>query len=235
MPVKAIHSILKVNLGVTRNERVLVFTDKPTSREDITPADRKRRERLRDIAHLVEETARGLCQSVDYIEYPALGGHGKEPPESLWRMAFGDGAIDTLKEDGLLNPIRRKKASPAVVEETRRVINRYKSSGVDAVVALSNYSTSHTMFRNFLTNVCGTRYASMPLFDIAMFDGPMKADYKKMAKRTREVATVLKKSVSVRITTPAGTDISFDTKGRKAEADTGILTKTGAFGNLPAY
>lgn len=234
MPVRELQQLFKVNLGVKPNERVLVFSDKPTSREKMDEAETERRAKLRDIARFAEETARGLSKEIRFLEFPAIGEHGKEPPEALWRLAFGEGAVDALKEDGLLNSIRRKTAKPDVIEKAKRVINRFKRSGVDAVVALSNYSTSHTMFRHFLTTICSVRYASMPLFDMEMFQGPMRADYKKMSKRTKAVATELKKSLSVRITTPAGTEIVFSTKGRRAEADTGLLTKPGAFGNLPA-
>jgi len=234
MPVKELYRIFKVNLGVKLSERVLVFTDKLTSREDVSPEDRERRERLRDIARFAEETARGLCDEVRFLEFPSLGEHGKEPPEALWRLAFGDGAVDALKDEKLLESIRRKTAKQETLDRARRLINRFKRSGVDAVVALSNYSTSHTMFRNFLTTICSVRYVSMPLFDVGMFEGPMRADYRKMSKRTKDVAAELRKSVSVHVTTEAGTDIAFSIKGRRAEADTGLLTKPGAFGNLPA-
>ena len=234
MPVKELQQLFKVNLGVRPNERVLVFTDKHTSREDLTDAERERREKLRDIARFAEETARGICQEVRFLEYPALAGHGKEPPEALWRLAFGEGATDALKEDGLLTKIRRKNIPPGDEEAARRIINRFKRSGVDAIVALSNFSTSHTMFRNFLTGICQARYVSMPLFDMEMFQGPMQADYREMSRRTKKVAAELKRSVSVYITTPSGTEITFSTKGRRAESDTGLLARPGAFGNLPA-
>jgi len=234
MPVKELHQLFKVNLGIKPNETVLVFTDKPTAREKIDEPEARRRELLRDIARFAEETARGLSKEVRFLEFPSLGEHGKEPPEALWRLAFGDGAVDALKEDGLLNSIRRNTAKPETIDKAKRVINRYKRSGVDAVVALSNFSTSHTMFRHFLTTICQVRYVSMPLFDMEMFQGPMRTDYRKMSKRTKAVATELKNAASVKITTPAGTEITFSTQGRRAESDTGMLTKPGSFGNLPA-
>ena len=234
MPVKELHQILKVNLGVRPNERVLVFTDKPAPREPMGPGEAERRERLRNIARFAEETARGLAQEVLFLEYPSLMGHGKEPPEALWRLAFGEGAVDSLKKHGLLAKLRRKSASAEEIYEAQRTINRFKRSGVEVVVALSNFSTSHTMFRNLLTGVCQSRYASMPLFDMQMFAGPMRADYREISRLSKAVAAELKKSLAVHITTPAGTDITFSTKGRKAEADTGLLTRPGAFGNLPA-
>lgn len=232
---ETIKNIFKTNLGLRPPERLLVFTDKVTVREkDISAEEVERREKLRHVARLLEEAGRGFAGKMFFHEYPSVGGHGKEPPESLWRLAFGEATVDELKEAGMLNSLRRKTIKPDAMEEAERVVRRRKRSAVDAVVAVSNYSTSHTSFRAMLTTICGTRYASMPLFDMAMFDGPMRADYRVMNRRTKAVAAVLKKSISVRITTPDGTDITFSTKGRSAEADTGLLTRPGAFGNLPA-
>ena len=105
---------------------------------------------------------------------------------------------------------------------------------MNAVVALSNYSTSHTRFRDLLTRMCGVRYASMPLFDAPMLEGAMNVDWKTLAKRTRDIAKVVNKAEQIEIKTPNGTYVLFSKKGRKAESDTGLLTKPGSFGNLPA-
>ena len=74
----------------------------------------------------------------------------------------------------------------------------------------------------------------MPLFEVSMLEGSMNVDWKELAKRTTELATIINKAESVAIKTPNGTSISFSKKGRKALSDTGILTKKGSFGNLPA-
>ena len=58
---------------------------------------------------------------------------------------------------------------------------------VDCVVALSNYSTTHTRFRKLLTDSAGVRYASMPNFDESMLDGVMRADWDKVMARTIKV------------------------------------------------
>jgi aminopeptidase len=102
------------------------------------------------------------------------------------------------------------------------------------VIALSHYSTSHTRFRDLLTKVCGARYASMPLFEFSMLEGPMNVDWKSLARISKGIAARLNKAVEVEIGTPNGSKISFSVRGRKALADTGILTERGAFGNLPA-
>jgi leucyl aminopeptidase (aminopeptidase T) len=74
----------------------------------------------------------------------------------------------------------------------------------------------------------------MPLFEEHMLTGAMSVDWNGMEKRTVELAERLNGGETVYITTPNGTSIHFSIKGRKVEADTGMLTKRGSFGNLPA-
>ncbi len=234
MPTAALRAIYRVNLGVRPSERVLVFTDRPSRRETLKAADALRRENLRHIALMAAETGKALCREITFVEYPAAGVHGKEPPRKLWEAAFGAKAVEALDKVELLRPILGKTIRGEKTGEAEKILLRYKRHAVDAVVALSHYSTSHTAFRQFLTTLCGARYASMPLFDANMLAGPMDVDWPAMAGRTREIAKVLRKAEHVRIRTPEGTDISFSTRGRKVHADTGIITRPGAFGNLPA-
>ena len=234
MLTKGIRAILRDNLAITKSDRLLVFTDKPTARETLTEADSMRRRSLRDFAYMVEEQARTICREVRFLEFPARGGHGMEPPAKLWRMAFGERAADAMEAECLLRPLIAKKATLDQIERALNIAKRGAKGAASAIIALTNYSTSHTTFRSLLTDVCGARYASMPLFDIAMMEGPMAVDYRKMAPATRKVAAMVSKADSVRIKTPEGTDISFSLSTRKAHADTGLLTKPGMFGNLPA-
>lgn len=234
MTTAALRAIYRVNLGARPSERVLVFTDRPSRREALTAADALRRENLRHIALMAAETGKALCREIIFVEYPAGGVHGKEPPRKLWEAAFGQKAVEALDEAGLLRPILIKTIRGEKIGEAEKILLRYRKHAVDAVVALSNYSTSHTSFRQFLTALRGARYASMPLFEAEMLAGAMAVDWRALAGRTLEAAKVLRKAGHVRIRTPEGTDISFSTQGRKIHADTGIITRPGAFGNLPA-
>jgi len=206
----------------------------PFKEEVVKDADRCRRERLRDIAILTAETGKGFCKKILYNEYPATGSHGAEPPKELWAMAFGEKAFNELKAQKLLAPLIKKKAKDSDMRKAEEIIARYKRHAVNAVIALSNYSTSHTRFRDLLTRICKTRYASMPLFDAAMLEGAMNVDWRLIDRRTKSIARIVNKAEAVAIKTPNGTSISFSKKGRKAESDTGILTAPGSFGNLPA-
>lgn len=193
-----------------------------------------RRERLRDIALLVAETGRGLAREIRFLEYPATGAHAKEPPVKLWELALGKKAVARLKDSGLLSPILRKRSNGEDIKKAMEIAAKYKKDSVDAVIALSNYSTSHTAFRVILTRALGARYASMPLFDASMLDGAMNVDWRALSKRTRRIAKAISPAERIEVTSPNGTKIQFSKKGRKALCDTGILKRPGSFGNLPA-
>lgn len=230
----AIREIFRTNLGVKRDERVLVFTDRPTRRDVPSEDDLKRWSGLRDVVMLVVEIGRAFARECTLYTFNSRGGHGIEPPEGLWRAAFGERTVERLKERGLLRAIIRKAAADEQIKEAEGVIRRYRGRAFDVVIALSNYSTSHTRFRDFLTRLCGTRYASMPLFDVEMFEGAMDVDWRQIERLTRSVARAVNAAYWVHIYTPNGTDIALSKKGRKALSDTGNLRMPGSFGNLPA-
>jgi len=229
-----LRSIFRINLAVKNTERCLIFTDTPSSEEDIEFPDADRRSKLKCIAFLTSEVGKGFAKDVIFHEYPATGSHGVEPPLELWEKAFGKKAVSALKKKKIFNSILKKNASDPEIREAETLIQKFRNDAVDAVIALSNFSTSHTRFRDFLTHICGTRYASMPLFEISMLEGPMDVDWKALAHLTKKVARELSKAIRVEITTENGSRLSFSIKGRKAIADTGLLAKRGSFGNLPA-
>lgn len=80
----------------------------------------------------------------------------------------------------------------------------------------------------------GTRVAFGGRLDRSMLDHEMAADYGALRERTLRLARRLDGSERVRVTTPAGTDCSFDVAGREWKRDDGMLDTPGAFGNLPA-
>jgi len=142
--------------------------------------------------------------------------------------------VAAMKEGGVLDPLLRKEASEDDLRKAEALVKRYGRSSVAVVIGLSNYSTSHTRFRDLLTRVCGARYASMPIFDASMLEGSMNVDWKALALRTRAVARRVNRAELLEISTPNGTRLAVSKRGRKALADTGILTAKGSFGNLPA-
>lgn len=232
--IEAVKRLFRVNLGIKKDERVLVFTDEIRPEEKITPEDRDRREKLEDLARLVTEVGRSFCKEVLCAEYKALISHGTEPPEKVWRMAFGDKIVNSLKAMRLMKPLIEKKADVEHIRKAEDIISKYKGNAVDVVIGLSNFSTSHTKFRDLLTRKAGTRYASMPLFNPDMFFGAMTVDWKVLERRTRDLARKVDRALWIEVSTPNGTRIHINKEGRKVGVDTGILTRRGSFGNLPA-
>ncbi|MEW6714081.1 MAG: aminopeptidase [Nitrospirota bacterium] len=218
---KAIENIFRINLKIKRKEKILIFTD-------------NERKVLDKIAKNFTRTGKKFTDEVKYETYLSTGSHGKEPPQELWKEAFGEKILEEFKKKKLLKPLIEKKVTEKEMRETEKIVKRFKDDTVNAVIALSHYSTSHTRFRDLLTRICGTRYASMPLFDEEMLNGPMQINWDEMSKRTKEIAMRVNRCQGIEITTPNGSYITFSKEGRKAYTDTGIITKPGEFSNLPA-
>ncbi|MDA8088590.1 MAG: aminopeptidase [Nitrospiraceae bacterium] len=233
---EALKNIYLLNLGVSASDKVLVFTDRISKREK-PPRGRelKRRQELREISRAAAAEGRKLAGELIYKEYSATGAPAVEPPKALWAAAFGEKCMKELLAKGLLKDILKKNArAGASLEVAGKIVKKYSKDAVDAVVALSNYSTTHTTFRKLLTGYAGTRYASMPLFDVPMLKGPMGVDYAALKRSTRLLANAIKGADRVEVTTPNGTRLLFRKGRRKVHEDNGDYGKLGAAGNLPA-
>lgn len=232
--IESIRAIYKTNLSVRKDETVLVFTDRIREEESLDPQERCRRERLRDIALLTAEVGRAFARKILFYEYPSTMSHGAEPPEDLWVLAFGQRAVNELRRQGLMEGLIKKEITDQGIKKAEEIISRYKGNAVGAVIGLSNYSTSHTRFRDLLTRLGGCRYASMPLFDVSMLEGSMRIDWRLLSKRTKAIARIVNSAVIIEVKTPRGSHITVSKRGRRALSDDGMLTKPGSFGNLPA-
>jgi leucyl aminopeptidase (aminopeptidase T) len=80
----------------------------------------------------------------------------------------------------------------------------------------------------------GTRVAFGGHMDHSMLEHEMAADYGALRELTARLGERLTGSKRVRVTTPGGTDCTFDVTGREWKLDDGVLDQPGAFGNLPA-
>jgi leucyl aminopeptidase (aminopeptidase T) len=105
----------------------------------------------------------------------------------------------------------------------------------DVSMAITTYSLTHTDAR---VNSCkaGGRVASMPMFTAEMFypGGPMAANYLEIERDSKRIAELITNANEVRVTSKAGTDITFSVKGRNGMVDAGNFTAKGAWGNLPS-
>jgi leucyl aminopeptidase (aminopeptidase T) len=102
----------------------------------------------------------------------------------------------------------------------------------DVVVAPTIQSISHTAARKAATEA-GVRIASMPGVTEEMLARLMSANMRKLRKRGAMIASPLSSSAEARITCAHGSDLRLGLEGRSAISDAGVLSKKGAFGNLP--
>jgi leucyl aminopeptidase (aminopeptidase T) len=103
----------------------------------------------------------------------------------------------------------------------------------DVALLVTTYSLSHTQARKEACTA-GTRIASMPTITHEMILRTLPVDYDEIAQLSTKIADIQSTGSEVHITSPNGTDVRFSIKGRTAIADTGLFTKPGDFGNLPA-
>jgi len=91
-------------------------------------------------------------------------------------------------------------------------------------------------FRGYMVKAGEThgRLCMMPGITVDMMERLVDIDYGELAARTKRIAGLIRNAGDVRVTNPAGTDISFSVKGRDWHIDVGDISKRGRHGNLPA-
>lgn len=103
----------------------------------------------------------------------------------------------------------------------------------DVFVAPTTKSLSHTRARSRACEA-GARGATMPgITEEVMIEG-LDADYDAIARHCDEVLAQVGDADEIRVTSPQGTDISFQIGSREWQLDTGINHAPGEFSNLPA-
>ena len=102
----------------------------------------------------------------------------------------------------------------------------------DIVFCPTAKSLTHTNARRS-ASAKGVRIATFPGITKDVMIRGLNADYKKISKLSVRMKNILEKGSKIKVTSPAGTDISFDINGRIAIASTGLFHKKGESGNLP--
>lgn len=102
----------------------------------------------------------------------------------------------------------------------------------DIVLCPTSKSLTHTDSRR-AASLAGVRVATLPGVTEAIMIRCMNADYNQIAARTRRVCERLERTKVVRVTAPAGTDITMPIAGRQAHASSGLFREKGQWGNLP--
>ncbi len=141
----------------------------------------------------------------------------------LWEAAKGARA-----EAMLVEMIPRKTHAEEPPKPVAEMMKR-----VEVVIAPTTKSISHTQARKEACRA-GARVATLPGITCEIMARGLRADYQRVKARSEYLAPYLTAASRIRVTSPAGTDLSFSVEGRTGLADTGIIHTPGGFGNLPA-
>jgi leucyl aminopeptidase (aminopeptidase T) len=102
----------------------------------------------------------------------------------------------------------------------------------DVVLCPTSKSLTHTDSRRN-ASAKGVRVATLPGVTEEIMVRCMNADYHEIAARTFRICGVMRATKVIRVTAPAGTDITMPIEGREAHASSGVFREKGLWGNLP--
>jgi leucyl aminopeptidase (aminopeptidase T) len=106
-------------------------------------------------------------------------------------------------------------------------------AGADVFLAPTTKSLSHTRARGE-ANEAGARGATLPGITEEVFTTGLQADYETIARHCEDVLEQVEGAHEIRVTSPQGTDVTFEPGDREWHDDTGIVHEAGGFSNLPA-
>lgn len=105
--------------------------------------------------------------------------------------------------------------------------------GADVIFAPTKYSLSHAKAREE-ANRNGARFISMPDYTREMMKGgAIEADFLQIHQTVKQMKQLLTEAKEIRVTTPAGTDISLRTEGRIGNEVSGVCREAGTWGSPP--
>jgi len=102
----------------------------------------------------------------------------------------------------------------------------------DVVLCPTSKSLTHTDSRR-AASAKGARIATLPGVTEEVMIRCMNADYTEIAARTFRVCDLMRTTKAIRVTAPAGTDITMPIDGREPHASSGLFREKGLSGNLP--
>jgi aminopeptidase len=102
----------------------------------------------------------------------------------------------------------------------------------DVVFIPTEKSLTHTDARRNASRK-GVRVATFPGITKEVMIRGLNADYDKISRLSLKLKKHLENGKEIRVTAPAGTDLSFRIEGRTAIASKGLFNKKGDSGNLP--
>lgn len=105
--------------------------------------------------------------------------------------------------------------------------------GADVVFAPTRFSLSHAKARE-TANEKGVRFISMPDYTREMMKGgALDADFLEIYKSVKRIQNILTEAKEIRITTPAGTDVTLRCEGRVGNEVSGVCRTPGTWGSPP--
>jgi len=103
----------------------------------------------------------------------------------------------------------------------------------DVFLAPTTKSLSHTRARGEACKA-GARGSTLPGITDSVFITGLDADYQAIAEHSERMHEQVREADEIRVTSPQGTDITFEIGDREWLLDTGIVHNPGEFSNLPA-
>jgi len=143
-------------------------------------------------------------------------------------MALFEVGKSLIDEAFLLVMTERDVNGQEPPDEIAELMTKY-----NVVICPTAKSLTHTNARR---NACtaGARVGTMPGITNEVMIRTLKADYHKIAERTKLLSEILDEANEVHITTALGTDILIPINGIRAISSTGLVTEKGSYGNLPS-
>lgn len=142
-------------------------------------------------------------------------------------FALQRAARDLGHEVLLVDILPRKSNGEEPPPEVAELMTR-----ADIVLCPTSKSLTHTDSRR-AASLAGARVATLPGVTEAIMVRCMNANYEEIAARTYRLCALLEHTNVVRVTAPAGTDITMPVTGREAHASSGLFREKGQSGNLP--
>ncbi len=143
--------------------------------------------------------------------------------EALAGAAYGVGATPIII---MIPPVKTHGA-----QLPEPVVAAFREA--DVFLQPSTWSQTHTKARVEAIKA-GKRGSTMcEVTEDALSVGAIEADYEECDRLGRKLGAVLAESKEVRITSPLGTDISGEVKGRPVQYETGLFREPGQFAAFP--
>ncbi|CCQ34432.1 aminopeptidase (M29) [Halorhabdus tiamatea SARL4B] len=106
-------------------------------------------------------------------------------------------------------------------------------ASADVVLAPTTKSLTHTRARTDATDA-GSRVATLPGITEEVFKTGLAVDYEEIREASERLLEAVENAEALRVTSPAGTDITLQPGDREWQLDTGIVHEPGQLSNLPA-